>query len=177
MAVVGACPAKARCDGEIILPFGARSWCNVLAAASNLMLAPRGSHGAGASVFAVSGNVAQHSSLLCLRAVPRSLWSLLFLSKGKGCCAGETPLSLKRTSAVRRASCGLQSQASAVCPTRRRRASARCVLEGGAALDLAAARALLRWSWSLFSLLRSAAPTRCFSPSAHDRSAAWQLLP
>jgi len=53
-------------------------------------------------------------------------------------CAGETPPSLKRTSAVRRVSCGLQRQASAVCPTRRRRASARCVLEGGAALDLAA---------------------------------------
>ena len=84
MVMVGARPAKACIDGEIILPFGARSWYNVLAAATNLMPAPRGSHGAGASVLAVSENVAQHSSLLCVRAVPRSLWSLLFLSKGKG---------------------------------------------------------------------------------------------
>jgi hypothetical protein len=64
---------KGRFDGKILLPFGARPWCDVLAAASNFKPAPRGSRGAGASVLAVSGEETQHSRLLCARAVPRWL--------------------------------------------------------------------------------------------------------
>ena len=45
------------------------------------MPAPRGSRGAGAWTLAVSGDEAQHSSLLCVRAVPRSFWSVRILPK------------------------------------------------------------------------------------------------
>ena len=136
MVMVGARPAKACCDGEIILPFGARSWCNVLAAASNLMPAPRGSHGAGASVLAVSENVAQHSSLLCVRAVPRSLWPLLFLSKGKGAALARRLFLLSE-----RARYGVSAAASSAkpesCHAARARKRSLSLGRTGAALELA----------------------------------------
>ena len=78
---------------------------------------------------------------------------------------------------ARRASCGLQLQASAACLARRRCVGARCLSGGGAVLELS-------------SRARSAAmavvgpyPTkgRCagerLSPSAHDRCATCQLRP
>ena len=71
--MIGPHPANGRCDGKRLLPFGARPWCDVPAAASNSKPAPLGSRGAGASVLAVSGEEAQHSSLLRARAVPRWL--------------------------------------------------------------------------------------------------------
>ena len=71
--MTGRHPANGCCAGERPLSFGARPWCDVPAAASNFKPAPRGSRGAGASVLAVSGEETQHSSLLCVRAVPRWL--------------------------------------------------------------------------------------------------------
>jgi hypothetical protein len=79
MVVVGPYPAKGRCAGETSLPFGARPFCDVPAAASNFKPAPRGSCGAGAAALAVSGEETQHSSLLCVRVVPRWLWPELTL--------------------------------------------------------------------------------------------------
>jgi hypothetical protein len=72
MVVVGPYPAKGRCAAETSLCFGARPLCDVPAAASNFKPAPRCSCGARAWTLAVSGDEAQHSSLLCVRAVPRS---------------------------------------------------------------------------------------------------------
>ena len=73
MVGVGPHPAKGRCAGETSLPFGARPFCDVPAAASNFKPAPRGSCGAGAAALAVSGEETQHSSLLRVRVVPRWL--------------------------------------------------------------------------------------------------------
>jgi hypothetical protein len=67
MVMVGPYPAKGRCDGETLLPFGSRPWCDVPAAASSFMPAPRGSRDAGASALAVSLKEAQHSTLLRTR--------------------------------------------------------------------------------------------------------------
>jgi len=64
------------------LSVDAAAWCDVPAAASNFKPAPRVSRGTGASALAVSGMKAQHSSLLRVRAVPRSMWSVFTLSKG-----------------------------------------------------------------------------------------------
>ena len=76
MVVVGPYPAKGRCAGETSLPFGARPLCDVSAAASNFKPAPLVSCGAGVWTLAVSGDEAQHSSLLCACAVPRSFGSV-----------------------------------------------------------------------------------------------------
>ena len=81
MVVVGPYPAKGRCAAETSLCFGARPLCDVPAAASNFKPAPRCSCGARAWTLAVSGDEAQHSSLLCVRAVPRSFWSVRILPK------------------------------------------------------------------------------------------------
>ena len=86
-------------------PFDARPWCDVPAVASNSKPAPRGSRGAGAAALAVSGEEAQHSSLLRVRAVPRWLWSVA--SRRKALHRREASL-LRRAAVVRRASCGLQ---------------------------------------------------------------------
>ena len=64
---------KGRCDGEMLLPFGATPWCDVPAVFSNFKPAPRVSRGAGTSALAVSGEGAQHSTLMRVRAVLR--WS------------------------------------------------------------------------------------------------------
>ena len=77
MVVVGPYPAKGRCDGETSLPFGARPLCDVPAAASDFKPAPCVSRGAGVWTLAVSGDEAQYSSLLCVRAV----WSVRILPK------------------------------------------------------------------------------------------------
>jgi hypothetical protein len=74
LVMAGTHPPNGRCDGKILLPFGARPWCDVRAVASNFKPAPRGFCGAGASVLAVSGEETQHSSLLRVRVVPRWLW-------------------------------------------------------------------------------------------------------
>ena len=112
MAVVGPYPAKGRCAGETSLPFGARPLCDVSAAASNFKPAPRVSRGAGASVLAVFREETQYSSFLHVRAVPRWLWSVLTLPRGAA-PANVSPL--RRTTVVRRVSCGLKLQASAAC--------------------------------------------------------------
>ena len=65
----------------MLLPFGARPWCDVPAAASNFKPAPRGSRGEGAAALAVSGEETQHSSLLRMRVVSRWLWSVRTLPK------------------------------------------------------------------------------------------------
>ena len=57
------------------LSFGARPWCDVLAAASSTKPAPRVSRSAGAPALAVSMEEAQHSTFLSARAVPRWLRS------------------------------------------------------------------------------------------------------
>ena len=73
MVMTGPHPANGCCDGKMLLPFGARPWCDVPAAASNFKPAPLGFCGAGASVLAVSGEETQHSSLLRVRVVPQWL--------------------------------------------------------------------------------------------------------
>jgi hypothetical protein len=82
LAVIGSCLVERCCTGETALSFGARPWCDVTAETSNFKPAPRVSRGTGASALAVSGMEAQHSSLLRVRAVPRSMWSVFTLSKG-----------------------------------------------------------------------------------------------
>ena len=108
MAVIGSCLVERCRTGERPLSLGARSWCDVLAAASNFKTAPRGSCGAGASVLAVFREETQYSSFLHVRAVPRWLWSVLTLPRGAA-PANVSPL--RRTTVVRRVSCGLQRQA------------------------------------------------------------------
>ena len=71
--VVGLYPIKGRCDSEMLLSTGQKPWCDVPAVASNSKPMPRGSRGEGAAALAVSGEEAQHSSLLRVRVVPRWL--------------------------------------------------------------------------------------------------------
>jgi len=90
MVMVGPYPTKGRCDGETVLPFGLRPWCDVPAAAFSFMPAPRGSRDAGASALAVSGKEAQHSTLLRTRRAALVLTCLLPANER---CASERPLS------------------------------------------------------------------------------------
>jgi len=90
MVMVGPYPAKGRCDGETLLPFGSRPWCGVPAAAYSFLPAPRGSRGAGASALAVSGMEAQHSTLLRTRRAALVSNPPLPI---KGRCASERSLS------------------------------------------------------------------------------------
>ena len=103
--MIGSCLIERCRTGETALSFGARPWCDVPAATSNFKPAPRVSRGTGASALAVSGMEAQHSSLLRVRAVPRSMWSVFTLSNG---AATARCFSLRRKTVVRCASCGLQ---------------------------------------------------------------------
>ena len=133
MAVIGLCLVQRRRTGERALSFGARPWCDVPAAASNFKPAPRGSRGAGAAALAVSREETQHSSLLRVRVVPRWLWP----SPCQRTLRRQDTPPLRRAAVVRRASCGLQFQASAAWLARRRRVGARCLWGGDAALELA----------------------------------------
>ena len=63
------------CPSENPLYFGARLWYDVPTTASNPKPAAAREHRARAPAHAVSRQKAQHSSLLCARAVPRWLWS------------------------------------------------------------------------------------------------------
>ena len=90
MVMVGPYPTKGRCDGETLLPFGSRPWCDVPAAASSFMPAPRGSRDAGASALAVSGKEAQHSTFLRTR---RAALVLICPLSTKGRCTSGRPLS------------------------------------------------------------------------------------
>ena len=82
LAVIGSCLIERCRTGETALSFGARPWCDVPAATSNFKPAPRVSRSTGASALAVSGMEAQHSSLLRVRAVLRSIWPVFTLSNG-----------------------------------------------------------------------------------------------
>jgi hypothetical protein len=82
IVVEGSSLVEVRRTGERTLFTDATAWCDVPAAASNFKPAPRVSRGTGASALAVSGMKTQHSSLLRVRAVPRSMWSVFTLSKG-----------------------------------------------------------------------------------------------
>ena len=75
LVVVGSCSIKERCASEAPLSFGVLPWCDVLAAGSNAKPAPRVSRSAGAPALSVSGEEAQHASLLRARAVARWLCS------------------------------------------------------------------------------------------------------
>ena len=143
---------KGHCAGERPLSFGARPWCDVPAAASNAKPAPRVSRGAGAPALAVSGEEAQHSSLLRARAVPRWLWSAYACKRTLR--RREASL-LRRAPVVRRASCGLQRQASAACLARRRRAALAVSGEEAQHSSLLRARAVPRWLWSVYALQRT----------------------
>ena len=77
----------------------------------------RVSRSARAPALAVSREEAQHSSLLRARAVPRWLW--LAYAVERALRRREASL-LRRAAVVRRASCGLQRQASAACHARAR---------------------------------------------------------
>ena len=82
IVVEGSSLVEVRRTGERTLSTVAAAWCDVPAAASNFKPAPRVSRGTGTSALAVSGMEAQHSIFLRVRAVPRSMWSVVFLSKG-----------------------------------------------------------------------------------------------
>ena len=71
LVVVSAYASKGQRAGERPLFFGARPWCDVLAAVYNAKPAPRVSCSAGASALADSREEAQSSSLQCARALPR----------------------------------------------------------------------------------------------------------
>ena len=181
-----ACAARAPCcagcgrhmprkgtAGERPLSFGARPWCDVPAAASNAKPAPRVI--ASAPALAVSGEEAQHSSLLARAPWRAGCGRLMRL--GEGQLRRREASLLRRAAVVRRASCGLQRQASAACLARRRRACARCLWGGGAALKLAArARRAALVVVGLCSR-KGAAPARGLSPSARGRGATCQLRP
>jgi hypothetical protein len=78
---------------------------------------------------------------------------------------------------VRRASCGLQLQASAAWLARRRRVGARCLSGGDAVLELSSRARDPLWLWSVLTLPKGAATARHLFPSAHDRCATCQLRP
>ena len=61
------------CANERPLSFVTRSWCDVQAAVFNAKLAQRASRGTGAPALTVTGDEAQHSSLLRARAMRRWL--------------------------------------------------------------------------------------------------------
>ena len=164
---------EGHCTGERPLSFGARPWCDVPAAASNAKPAPRGSRGAGAPALAVSGEEAQHSSLLRARAVPRWLWSVRAL---------ERALHRREASLLRRAPwCDVPAAASNAKPAprvaRRRRAGARCLWGGGAALELAARARRAALVVVGLCAKKGTAPARGLSPSARARGATCQLRP
>ena len=73
LVVASPCPMEGHRAGERPLSFGARPWCDVLAAASTLR--SRLSRGTRDTALAVSWEKVQHSSLLRARAVPGWLWS------------------------------------------------------------------------------------------------------
>ena len=131
LAVIGSCLVERFCTGERARSFGARPWCDVPAAASNSKPAPRVSRGAGASVLAVFREETQYSSFLHLRAVPDGCGRLLFCQRA---LLRRDVSPLRRTTVVRRVSCGLQLQASTACLAQHRGVGARCLWGRGAAL-------------------------------------------
>jgi hypothetical protein len=131
LAVIGSCLVERFCTGERARSFGARPWCDVPAVASNSKPAPRGSRGAGASVLAVFREETQYSSFLHVRAIPYGCGRSLPCQRA---LRRRDISSLRRTTVVRRASCGLRLQACAVCLARRRRVDARCLWGRGAVL-------------------------------------------
>ena len=125
--------------------------------------------------LAISGVEAQHSSFLSARAVVRWLRSdrvyARALHRREACFP-------RRALVVRRASCKLQCQASAACRAAqaRLRVCARCLLGGGAALELATARAPCRTDCGLsMPPTKSTASVRGLSCSARDRGTTCKL--
>jgi hypothetical protein len=174
MAVIGSCLVERCRTGERPLSLGARSWCDVLAAASNFKTAPRGSCGAGASVLAISGMETQHSSLLRVRVMSRWLWSVRTLPKDAATARLFSPSAHGRGVAY-------QLQPPASCQRR----VARAALARRHSLCLGwrrstrpcCARAVLRWSQTPHSPLKDAAPARGLSPSVRSRGTTCQLRP
>ena len=133
LVVVDPCPMGRHGVGKSPLSFGARPWCHVPAAASNAKPAPRVSCSARAPALAVSEE-AQHSSLLCARAMPPWLWSARTLSKVTA-PARAFPLSAR----ARGAACQLQPPTPSqrcISPAAQARC-AHCLWGKGAALELA----------------------------------------
>ena len=128
---------------------------------------------AGAPALAVSGEEAQHSSLLRARAVPRWLWSVR--PQKRRTHRREASL-LRRAAVVRRASCSLQESAGfrvacASAPLRslslgRRRSTRACC-----------ARAPCRAGCGRPMPRKGTASARGLSPSARGRGATCQLRP
>jgi len=135
MVVEGSRLVEVRRTGERTLFSDAAPWCDVPAAASSFKPEPRVSRGTSASALAVSRR--KRSIRACLACA--------WCRDGYG---RPSPFQrtlrrrdsppLWRATVVRRASCSLQLHASAAWLARRWRVGARCVWEGGAALDLAA---------------------------------------
>ena len=149
---------KEHCAGERPLSFGARLWCDVPAAASNAKQR-RLPRSASRAVLAVSGEEAQHSSLLRARAVPRWLWSAY--ANRRALRRREASL-LLRARVVRRASCGLQ-RASRLSRRTRECARRSLSLEMRRSTRACCARAVPRWLWSARARTKDTAPARGLS--------------
>ena len=109
LVVVGPCPMDGRCAVKKLLSFGAQPLCDVPAAASNAKLAATYEIKPREPALAVSGQEAEHASLLRAKAVPRWTWSAR-IPWGGG-TASTRSVYAWRAAVVRRASCGLQFQA------------------------------------------------------------------
>ena len=131
------------------------------------------SHARRRLALAVSGEKAQHSSLLRARAVPRWLWSARAYERTLR--RREASL-LRRAPVVRRASCGLQRQASAACHARRVRLRS-LSLGRRRSTRACCARAPCRAGCGRLVPTKGTAPARGLSPSARARGATCQLRP
>ena len=118
----------------------------------------------------------RRSTRACFARAPCRAGCGRFVSLERGLRRREASL-LRRAAVVRRASCDLKLQASAACVAQRRRVGARCLWEGGAALELASRARRAALDVAGFTLSKGAATARCFSPSARDRGATCQLRP
>ena len=98
-----------------------------------------------ATALAVSGEEAQHASLLRARAVPRWLWSVHAYERTLH--RREASL-LRRAAVVRRASCGLQESSRLSRGTRERATALAVSREEAQHASLLRARAVPRWLWS-----------------------------
>ena len=125
LVVVGSYSIKGRCAGERSLFFGARSWCDVPALASNAKPAPCVTcHAALSRLRSLSLGRGRSTRAFCARA-PCRVGCGRFILRRMILCRRKATL-FRRSLIVRRARCGLQRQASAACRVAQSRLRSLC---------------------------------------------------
>ena len=168
--VVGPCPIKGHCASERPLFFGAHPWCNVPAALSNAKPEPLITRRTRRRSLSLGRRCSTRAC--CTRAPCRAGFGRS-TSFGRALRCREASL-LRRAPVVRRASCGLQRQASAACRAahaRRRSLS----LGGGRTTRAHCARAMPCWLWLAHALSKDTALAKGLSPSVRVCGATCQL--